>query len=73
MKSPSLRLEIFFAIALSLSLNAASPGQVRQPLSAEQRETFEGGLRALQESLDQLHDRPASDVADAAVFQKGLA
>lgn len=73
MKWRPRRPGICLAIVLSLYLNAASLGQVRQPLSAEQRATFDAGLGTLQESLHKLRDRPADDVADAAIFAKGLA
>ena len=72
MKQQSRRRAIFIAIVISLSLNSASSGQVRQPLSDEQQATFNDGLRTLQVSLDALHDRSARDLTDAAIFQKGL-
>ncbi|MBC8352828.1 MAG: prolyl oligopeptidase family serine peptidase [Planctomycetes bacterium] len=73
MKWRSRWLDIFVAIAFSLCLNSVSLGQVRQPLSSEQRNTFDAGLRTLQQSLDELHDRTPGDVADAAIYHKGLA
>lgn len=51
--------------ALSLARKAV-------PLTTEQRQTFDQGLQTLQESLKASGDRPASDIADAAIFSRGL-
>lgn len=47
---------------------SVSPGQGPQSLTAKQRETFHQELRSLQKSLGALR----GDVADAAIFAKGL-
>ncbi|QDV19542.1 Prolyl oligopeptidase family protein [Gimesia panareensis] len=49
-----------------------SLAQKAVPLTTEQRQTFDQGLQTLQESLQALGDRPASDIADASIFSKGL-
>ncbi|QDT28756.1 Prolyl oligopeptidase family protein [Gimesia panareensis] len=51
---------------------AFSLAQKAVPLTIEQRQTFDQELQTLQESLEALHDRPASDIADASIFSKGL-
>lgn len=51
---------------------ALSLAQKAVPLTTEQRQTFDQELQTLQESLEALVDRPASDIADASIFSKGL-
>ena len=43
------------------------------PLTAEQRQTLENGLRTLNESLDAPEGRHPAELADAAIFAKGVA
>jgi poly(3-hydroxybutyrate) depolymerase len=61
--------------ALGFLLGAASTGlaQNAHPLSAEERQSLDEGQQKLRAALDALNDRAAADVADAAIFAKGLA
>ena len=43
-----------------------------QPLADADRQALDNDLRSLQSLLDSLRERPASAVADAAIFAKGL-
>jgi len=65
-----------FGVLLALALGAWSDsvtlGQEPESLTAEQQQTLDQELRTLQEMLDSLHDRPRGDVADAAIFHKGV-
>lgn len=65
-----LAVAALLSAAWSLNANAAEPPR---PLSDNERQEIERGLKILGESLAALGDRPSSDQADAAIFHKGLA
>jgi pimeloyl-ACP methyl ester carboxylesterase len=68
MKLRPSRFGLLLAMALIAWPASVSLGQGSQSLTTEQRQTFDQELRTLQDSLDTLQ----GDVADAAIFSKGL-
>lgn len=52
--------------------NCAIRAQEAAPLSLEQQQMLEAGMRQLQTSLDEMQQRQVDDVADARIFLKGL-
>ncbi|MCH9653291.1 MAG: prolyl oligopeptidase family serine peptidase [Planctomycetes bacterium] len=65
-------LSILLTLIFCTCPGALSFGQNPQPLTTEQRQTFDQGLRTLQESLETLRDQSPSEIADATIFAKGL-
>lgn len=65
-------LGLLLSLAVILSPQTVTLGQDPQPLTAEQRQMFDEELRTLDESIAALRDGPRSDIADAAIFAKGL-
>ena len=51
---------------------AVAQNAALQPLSAEQRQSLDHGWQALNQSLETAKGLPASDLADAAIFAKGV-
>ena len=70
--SQVFRWSLLFVLVLSACTGSVIFGQERQPLTAEQRQTFNQKLRALQKSLETLSSQSKTDIADAAIFPKGL-
>ena len=68
MKLHPSRFGLLLALALIVTPASVSLGQSSQSLTTKQRPTFDQELRTLQDSLDALQ----GDVADAAIFSKGL-
>src|SRR5205809_3348634 len=69
------RLCLICAIAAVLSgawLVTVTATQSPRPLTADERREIDSGLRMLQNSLGDMGNRPGSELADAAIFQKGL-
>ncbi|WP_298868982.1 prolyl oligopeptidase family serine peptidase [uncultured Gimesia sp.] len=65
-------LSILLTLLFCTCPGALSLGQNPQPLTTEQRQTFDQGLRTLQESLETIRDQSPSEIADASIFAKGL-
>lgn len=63
---------VLLVLGFCMRPGALSLARKAVPLTTEQRQTFDQGLQTLQESLKASGDRPASDIADAAIFSKGL-
>jgi len=56
-----------------LFLCVMAEGQTHGPLSDEERHALQQGLQALEQSVRILADRKVANVADAAIFEKGVA
>ncbi len=65
-------LSVLLVLSLGMCLESTSFGQGSKPLTTEQRETLDRGLRQLRQSLGTLDERPRHELADAAIFEKGL-
>lgn len=66
---------VLFAVAASWSCSRSVLAQAPTPqqLTSEQRQSLESGLQALSQSLADASELPPQDLADAAIFAKGVA
>lgn len=65
-------LAVFTALVFVVSAPSCGRAQTAEPLSPDQRKSFDDGLQKLHEALTALPDRSPTAVADAAIFSKGV-
>lgn len=62
----------FFMFLFIANLSCPAQAQISGPLSIEQQQSLEAGMRQLQESLGELSQRSVDASVDASIFLKGL-